>query len=452
MPLTSDPVSPVAIAAPTGLAAKKLRTPAIGVLTQTQSWLLSLYLGTAPVRWLPGVDYEVVTRGKVILFVVAVGSVLLCRSPGRLRLPGGLAGPLGFAGIAVLCVPGFVQSSQVDAAAYLADLVYGAIMLWCFYNVTRTDDVETAQVLERSAVLIGVLALIASLAATAGLGWQAPCSVSPLAATGFGCGRTAWSQGIALYLPIMLVFLFRRDVSVLRRWLYAGLGFGIVAAQLGVGGRAGLAASFVVGATMAFFFMPRRWKVLAATALLLLIAAVAVPKALEEHLRLDRIPAGPVTFTDLDWFSAGRLGGAVEAFGHIAERPLTGHGIGAVDVGYRGTRSEIHNMWLKWAAYLGIGAPVFLLALAFILLKLARQLTRLAIHRRSVAAAAGLIVVSGLVISMLAPSTPVGAFQDSAIWWAAAGLIMGMAAGQPESATRRGPHPLKEPNATVLAP
>lgn len=427
------------------------RMPAMGLLAHTQSWLLSLYLGTAPVRWLPGVDYEVVTRGKVVLFVVALGSVLLSRSPGRLRLPSGLAGPLGFAGIAALCIPGFVQSTEADVAGYLADLVYGASMLWCFYNVARADDVETARLLERSAVLIGVLALIASLAAMAGLGWQAPCSVSPLAATGFGCGRTAWSQGIALYVPIMLVFLFRRDVSVMRRWLYAGLALGIVAAQVGVGGRAGLAASFVVGATMVFFFIPRRWKVLAATAMLLLIAMIAVPTALEEHLRMDRIPAGPVSFDDLDWFSAGRLGGAVEALGHIAERPLTGHGIGAVDVGYRGTRVEIHNLWLKWAAYFGVGAPILLLALAFSLLYRARDLVRLHVLRRSVVAAGGLILVSGLVISMLTPNAPIGAFQDSAIWWAAAGLIVGMAVGQPVTTTRRVRHHLEGRHASGLA-
>lgn len=389
------------------------------------------------------------SRGKVVLFVAAVGSVLLCTSPGRLRVPAGLAGPLGFAGIAALCIPGFVQSTEVQAVGYLADLVYGATMLWCFYSVACRDAIQPVEVLERSAVLIGVFALIPLVAAAAGLAWQAPCAPSPLEVTGLGCSRTSWSEGIGLYLPILLVFLFRRDVGVLRRWLYAGLGLGIVAAQVGVGGRAGLVASFAVGAAMAFYFVPRRWKFLATTAMLLLVAAVEVPKALQEHLRLDRIPAGPVSFADLDWFSAGRLGGAVEAIGHIAERPLTGHGIEAVDVGYSGGRYVIHNLWLKWAAYFGVGAPILLLALALTLLRRARHLARSAMFRRSVAAAAGLILVSGLVVSLLAPNAPVGAFQNSAVWWAAAGLIAGMAARQLESDTR-GTSPASRRRANAL--
>ena len=363
--------------------------------------------------------------------------MFLGTSPRRLRLPGGLAGPLGFAGIATLCIPGLVQSTEPDALHYLADLVYGAAMLWCFHNVARVGFVDAMEVLERSAVLVAAFALVALVAAAVGTAWQSPCTVWPFAATGFGCGRTGWSQGIALYLPILLVFLFRRDVGVVRRWVYGGLGAAIIAAQLGVGGRGGLVASFVVVATMVFYFMPRRWKVLGATGVLFLIAVAVIPKALSEHLRWDRIPDESVSLADLDWFSAGRIAGAVDAIGYIAEKPLSGHGIGRVDVEFRGDRVEIHNLWLKWAAYFGIGASTLLLAVALSLLRRARQLVRLPIYRRSTAVAAGLILVAGLVISMLTPGAPVGAFQNSAIWWAAAGLIVGIAASQPESMIRR---------------
>ena len=406
-------------------------------LSRIQSWLLILYLGTAPVRWLPGVDFDLITRGKVILFVVAVGSVFVGTYPGRLRFPAGLAGPLGFAAIATLSIPGLIQSQETEALAYLADLASGATMLWCFYNVVRVAGIDETVVLERSAVLVGGFAWVAFLAAAAGSSdWQAPCAVAPLAATGFGCGRTGWSQGIAPYLAILMVFLFRRDAGFLRRIGFAALGMGIVASQLGVGGRAGFLASVVVASTMAFFFMPRRWKTLAATAVLLLVAAATVPQAVSEHLRFHRI-ADSVSFADVDRFSGGRVSGALEAVGYVAAKPVTGHGFGGVHVEFRGDRLEIHNLWLKWAAYAGIGAPAVFLALSISLLYVARRLVRSRESKRSVAAAAGLVLVSGLVISMLASGTPLGAFQDSAIWWAAAGIISAMAANLPKRATSR---------------
>ena len=409
----------------------------MGLLSRAQSWLLTLYLGTAPVRWLPGLDHELVTRGKVILFALAVGTVFLATSPRRLRFPAGLVGPLGFGAIATLSIPGLLRSEEAGALAYLADLAYGAAMLWCFHNVARVTAVDAMEVLERSAAVAAAFASVAFLAAVAGIGWQAPCASAPFTLTGFGCGRTGWSQGIALYFPVLLVFLFRRDVGVLRRLLYAALGTGIIAAQLAVGGRAGLVASSVVISTMAFFFMPRRWKIMAATALCLLIAAFSLPNPWSEHLRLNRIPDDSVSLADVDRFSAGRVNGALEAIGYIAEKPFSGHGIGAVAVKYRGDPVEIHNLWLKWAAYLGIGAPALFLVISICLLDRARRLLRSTVPRRSVVAATGLTVVSGLVVSMLASGTPLGAFQDSAIWWAAAGLIVASAATGPGAEIHR---------------
>ena len=98
----------------------------MGPLPRAKSWLLALYLGTAPVQWLPGVDYEWVARGKVLLFIVAVGLVFATTPPTRLRVPGGLGGPLGFLALAALAVPGLAQSSLVLSAGYVGDVVSGA--------------------------------------------------------------------------------------------------------------------------------------------------------------------------------------------------------------------------------------------------------------------------------------------------------------------------------------
>lgn len=404
----------------------------MGPLPRAASWLLTLYLGTAPVQWLPGVHYEWLAPFKVLLFVVAVGMVFVGTSRTRLRLPGGLAGPLGFAALAALAVPGLAQSSLVLSAGYIVDVVSGAAMLWCFYNVARLDPDAAKIIVDRSAMILAAFGVLALVLAFAGLGLQSSCSTASFRATAFGCSRTAWSGGLALYLPVLVVFAFRRDIGVLRRWLYLALAAGGLAAQAGVGGRAGLVASFVVVAVFLYYFMPMRWKVLGSAVALLAATAVTIPTTLSEQLRLDEIPENPTSLMDWNYVSSGRIGGAFQAAAFIAERPLAGHGIGAVRAEFRGGRPEIHNLWLKWAAYCGVLAPLLFLGLVTVLLAQARRLARVVDGHRSVAVASGLVIVAGLVLSMLEPGTPLGEFQNNALWWAAAGLIVGMASRRPE--------------------
>ena len=404
----------------------------MGPLPRAKSWLLALYLGTAPVQWLPGVDYEWVARGKVLLFIVAVGLVFATTPPTRLRVPGGLAGPLGFLALAALAVPGLAQSSLVLSAGYVGDVVSGAAMLWCFYNVARLDPVAARFIVDRSAVVLAAFGVLALVLALVGLGWQSSCSTASFRDTAFGCSRTGWSGGLALYMPVLAVFALRRDIGVLRRWLYLALAGGVLVAQAGVGGRGGLVASFVVVAAFVYYFMPRRWKVLGSAVALLAVAVVTIPATLFERLRLETIPENPTSLMDWNYLSSGRIGGALQAAGYIAERPFAGHGIWAVRAEYRGGHPEIHNLWLKWAAYCGVLAPLLFLGLVIVLLARARRLARLVDHDRSMAVAAGLVIVAGLVLSMLEPGTPFGEFQNNAMWWAAAGLIVGMASQQPE--------------------
>lgn len=400
-------------------------------LPRAKSWLLTLYLGTAPVQWLPGVDYEWMARAKVLLFVAAVGMVFIMTSATRLRLPDGLAGPLSFLALAALAVPGLAQSSLVLSAGYVGDVISGAAMLWCFYNIARLDPIAARFIVGRSAMILGVLGVIALVLALAGLGWQSSCSPASFRATAFGCSRTGWSGGLALYLPFLVVFAFRRDIGVLRRWSYLALAGGVLAAQAGVGGRAGLLASIVVVAVFIYYFMPRRWKVLGSAAALLAAAAVTIPTTLSEQLRLDEIPEEPTSLMDWNYVSSGRIGGALQATAFIAERPFAGHGIGAVRAEFRGGHPEIHNLWLKWAVYCGVLAPLLFLALVIVLLAQARRLAHVVDRHRSVAVASGLVIVAGLVLSMLEPGTPFGEFQNNALWWAAAGLIVGMASQRP---------------------
>ena len=403
-------------------------------LSRAKGWLLTLYLGTAPVYWLPGLPGDWVPKAKVVLFVLAVGAVFLAVPPSRLRLPEGVAGPYGFAGLAVLSLPGLLQSDAHLMVGYLADIVYGATMLWCFYNVARFGNPDAKRILERSAIIVAVLAVVAFGLAAMGTDLQSPCAIASFSDTAFGCARTGWSGGVALYLPVLLVFFFRRDVGMVRRLVFLALGLGLVAGQVGVGGRGGLVASAVVVVAFAYYFVPRRWKVLGTSVALLLGLGITLPITMQEHLRLHRIPDNPSSLMDLNDLSAGRVGGAMQAVGHLAERPFAGHGLGTVRIEYGAARPEIHNLWLKWAVYCGILAPLFFLAIVVSLLRRARRAIAVATENRSVVVVAGLTLIAGLVLSMLEPGVPFGTFQNSALWWAAAGLILGNAAGLADAA------------------
>ena len=74
-------------------------------------WLLSVYLGTAPIYWLPGVSLQAVAAAKALLASLAVLAVLVeAIFRNQLRLPTGLLGPPGLLILVLLSTPGILQA------------------------------------------------------------------------------------------------------------------------------------------------------------------------------------------------------------------------------------------------------------------------------------------------------------------------------------------------------
>ena len=132
-------------------------------------------------------------------------------------------------------------------------------------------------------------------------------------------------------------------------------------------------------------------------------------------------------------FTANRVTSLRTGIEKIRERPLTGHGLKQITVRYEAFGkvrfAEIHNLWIKWAAYTGIFGPIMMAVVAVAILRIGvKNLSvtwRLARDRMS-AAALCLILIVGAVSTMFEPNVLVGSFQLTALWWAAAGCALGM--------------------------
>ena len=421
-----------------------------------KTWLLSLYLGTAPVYWLPNMSASAVDMGKISLFVVAIGMVFFpVIATGKIHLPKGLWGPMGFWALIVLSTAGLLQAKDTSSlVGFVVDIVTGALFLWCFFNLRR-QGVDFLLIFRRSVVIISLFAALTVANKLTGLpDWHAPEDLheahQSLFRTGFGGGSTGWSNGLALYLPVAL-FLFTKRTgrgSFLRRILGLVMVCCLFGSQLASGGRAGLLASLLAIVTFIILYLPRWPKVSAIVGLLLtttiasllLTTAIELPETWNRHLKLNRLPDKIESISDLEQFSSGRINASITAFERFKERPFLGHGNKQILMEYINRQIEIHNLWLKWAVESGIFAPLFFLVMVVVLLLEARRLV--AAHSknmadRDAALAFGLIILSGIVVSQFEPNTLIGSFQNSAIWWAAVGSLLSLRfSNSPDS----GPH------------
>jgi hypothetical protein len=406
---------------------------------------LATYLALAPIYWLPGVSPEVLRATKLILFVAAVALVWLYRS--RKALSFATSSFLGIPSLILVLIAssvGFAMAAPGEAGTTLLSFAVVYISLWTFYGASDRPA-ELAKVLFWSAVGIAV----ACVPTVTSFFFQFPIWLPPsefrtdaLHTAGLGAARTGWSNGIALYLPIILLPLLMgtKVVSPLGIASICGA-IAIVASQYVSGGRAGLIASLSAIVVMAL--VSGRKRVLLACALLgpflitiePIIAARDMSGAMS-HLRIDRLAHANSTDA-LNQFSAGRLDLAEQALEQWQEEPF-GVGFGnaffSVANPYEGyDTAEVHNLWLKLTVESGPFLPIiFLITVILVLRAPLRSVFRLnrlkaTVHFHPFREIYGAqvvylaIIIQGVLISLVEPNALIGSFQATAIWWAAAG-------------------------------
>ena len=431
-------------AAPAVFAVRPFLTAGVG------GWLLSVYLGLAPVYQLPGVDGELLRLVKGVL--LAGGLAIMLLPPlleRRLRLPGGWLGPVAFLGLFALSTPGLVQAREsAMVLTFLKDIALTALFFWCFYRLAREGE-NVRIILVRA---IGIMAALAAVAlAETLLLWAAygapPLDQGRVGIHGFGVKPTSWSISLAFFVPLALL-----PVTASRSWrqlaLVVVVAALLVASQFVSGGRTGLLGSLIAIVTVGLILSGSRWAALSLLAGLLIAGGIVLSRdTFSRHLSVDRLLADPSYaaeedywggVTGLEAFSTGRIQGYETALDMIARRPFHGHGLERVlIVTPVGEHIEIHNLWLKWATYGGVLAPLLFAVMAVAIVRDGVGALRARGDRR-LPAAMLLIVALGLLATLFEPEALLGAFQYTAPWWAAAGVLVGLRARQRERADGEG--------------
>jgi O-antigen ligase len=202
--------------------------------------------------------------------------------------------------------------------------------------------------------------------------------------------------------------------------------------------------------------LPR--KISAVLLLTILVSGFAFSDFAYNHLRFDRLTS--FSYDTLNTFTSYRLEDYVATYELFWRKPL-GHGFGnSVQILMEEYQqdTELHNVWLRLLADGGLLLLASMLSVVgYVLRKNFRSLRHdvlrrlraninvpnVARDRQRILVVSLAILLAGLTVSMFAPRAPIGAFQNSAMWWAAAGVVIGVAEvvrQRPSLFTRKAPH------------
>ena len=457
---------------------------------RTYPWFLSIYLGTAPYYYVAGVPEEfawaantpgvpdgIISGIKILLFLLAVGTTSVAAlASGTFRTPGGLLGPLGFIVLALLSIPGVWQGNIYWSANYAVDLAHAAALCWLFFWIVRSGEDLRRILIPTLAILYGLLAIqVVSTLAASDWRWSRLCGFGGGDPFGLlvGTSKTNTASNVAsvagLWLPAGALLVAR-----LRAWSpwFVGAAFLltilVLAAQFITTTRMMIA---VIAGLSAALLLPREIRPWAAGMVLgfALVAATAVvsfavldDRSCFHHLDLDQqaqlfaqlfmddtspspeepppeeppppaaLPSSETEGVDLgtvqQWEEATshRLHHYLRAFEDIRESPLLGHGFGVAEAKIGDL--EIHNLWLKFAAYTGVLWPAWFALMVGCLLYRCGQLLRrnLGGFDALLVPACAAILAGALLWSMIAESVFIGPTHINAVIWVSAGVVLGL--------------------------
>lgn len=413
-------------------------------------WLLAGFLALGPVHWLPGIEPRVVDILKLILLLLGLVKVFATElSARRPPFPRGLLGPAGFAGLAVLWIPGLLRASSLHAAAgFLVSLCLSAVLFWCFYCLARQGDAVWV-VFRRAALLVGALAAASLLNELSGNAiWPTTGRWIGVNFGGFGTRSSGWSIGLALFVPAFAMWIQtprNEPCGRMPQTMRGSIGVAgclvLLVTAVVSGGRTGLLIGMFT--LVALLVLPCSRRLGAVLAAIVVFGAgsaclagncgsvvragdlsAVTPEAVVDAEPVEAVEAAAA----VDQFLSRRLVGYVLAVQEFGGSPLLGNGLGhTLQADTRGEPVEVHNLWLNWAGETGVGAPLLFLAMASTVLRrgsgACRDEQRSETERHGVALLL-IVVLSGLMASLLDVVLE-GVVQS--IWWAAAGVAVGIA-------------------------
>ena len=406
------------------------------------------------------------------MFLCGAGAIVLpAVMSGRFRLPTGPLGPIGFGLLMVLSLPGVLQAESLQhVLEFCMDVAFGALMLWCFYHLTR-EGVAIDSVLLKSALILtfvvaaGIVPVLITLD-YAGNVCELQGTYDPLFII---YNQASMGLGLALFVPLailLLPFTVKRGLMTGGAVLFSTV---LMTETLFAGSRWGVqGASAVVAALL--IPRPSRRFAIGSLAVLCLLACSGVIVSLstdDNDLCLRRMGTDRLLYMvspsvyeavheKFSWFklvklkkrhkvgniddgfysrlmvgTTGRMEGFIKANELIVERPLLGHGLGRVHVPTVNREyGRIHNVFLRYSASNGLVWAIWLSVMVAtpLLAGLRLGVFRPTGNRRQnlLLIAVTAVVAVGLILSLATPMAVFGAFQLNAVWWVSAGVLAGL--------------------------
>jgi hypothetical protein len=397
-------------------------------------YLWVLYLGVAPVYWIPLLSIQAWSSLKILILL---GAIFLTWINGiekeKLSFPPGICGIGGLIVLLICSLPAFIQSEYDWGIQRTFDFLFGFCALWSFYRFWLIAQRPERVLLEASIIISFFSMTTISSKFLSVPDWHGPVDYGslPLTVSGFSALRTGWSNALSFYVtPVFILLLTRRKKVAVWKigFCFAIIGM-IVVGQFVVGGRAGIISSL-----FSIFWM--LWslgkkKIFFSLVLMGVISSVYLINAdIASHLRLDRVlDSSSNNVKTIDHFSAGRISNYLFAVDKWLESPVFGHGYGNVQVKDSG---EIHNLWLRLLAEGGIFLFGAFLYFCFRVMKdvffnneIKRQPNIKNRFHRTIKNLFWVVLIQGFILSMFEPRILMGSFQVSALWWIVIGACLG---------------------------
>lgn len=383
---------------------------------------LTAYSILAPVYWLPGVTFSVISSLKLGLFACAIASAILIASSSKIRVPLGLWGIGLFPLVLLSAITGLTQTDPAGVSRTVFDIGLVTAALLCGI-IAGQLPVSLTKYFRFYIVATAAIAILAILVA--------PTRISITSASlsegvvGFATGRTGWSNGLALpaVLAASLALLPRQPRNI--RLLYLICFSCIFASQISVAGRAGILAvvlTLVICAGPLKLFGGFKAQSGLGLAVTLFVAVIYFNYgSISDYLRFEGYQRGDRSY--IDNLSSGRISTYQIAWRLITERFFLGYGFTHWEQTGLWERNFVHNVWLKYLYQSGIIYFISLFVLKTGILLRSIKWDKIQNDAREVAFSP--VIIAGLIITMLEPSMLIGSFQKSAVWWFIGGIAIG---------------------------
>ena len=173
-------------------------------------WLI--YLSIAPVYWIPGISAGVFLSFKTATIVSATIISFLYIVSGKGKIYTGFIGITGFFLLFVLITPALIMGEFDSAKQILANLFYSTCVFLIFASFSANSEKTIVFMMLSSIPIAGFCFYNVLAYFDVVKDFRSPFSLGrlPVSVSGFTGLRTGWSNGVAMYVPFMMLFFFRR--------------------------------------------------------------------------------------------------------------------------------------------------------------------------------------------------------------------------------------------------